>query len=255
VRISAPPDRGAVLLSTSALSAGYGALRVLEPLDLRIHEREIVALVGPNGAGKSTLLRALSGLIPKTGGDVVFAGTDITRSSPEACGRLGLVHVIEGHRVFPSLTVEDNLLLATLGQPASRRARVDEAYAAFPELAQKRHLRAGSLSGGQQQMLVIGQGIARRPRLLLLDEPSAGLAPVLIDRVLDVVAALRAGGTAVLLVEQAVEKALRVADHVYALVHGCIVLDTDAPSAQVPGVLERAYLGVSRSARPSPVDT
>lgn len=237
-------DAVAPLLSVTGLSAGYGTLRVLEGLDIQIREREIVALVGPNGAGKSTLLRALSGLSPKTAGNVRFAGQDISRYSTGECGRAGLVHVLEGHRVLPSLTVEENLLLAALDQSAAeRQVRLDEAYAAFPEIAEKRSLKAGTLSGGQQQMLVIGQGIVRRPRLLMLDEPSAGLAPVLIDRVLEVITMLRSKGTAVLLVEQAVEKALRVADRVYVLVHGRIVLDTTAAQARKPGVLEHAFLG------------
>jgi branched-chain amino acid transport system ATP-binding protein len=236
------------LLTATGLAAGYGAIRVLQQVDLAVHAGKVVALVGPNGAGKSTLLKALSGMIPKTGGTVRFAGQDITRLTTQACGRLGLVHVIEGHRVLPSLSVEENLLLAALDRPAAaRRLRLEEAYQVFPEIAQKRTLRAGTLSGGQQQMLVIAQGIVRQPRLLLLDEPSAGLAPVLIDRVLEVVASFRTKGTAVLLVEQAVEKALRIADRVYALVHGQIVLDTDAQSAREPGVLERAYLGAAHA--------
>lgn len=237
-------DAVSPLLSVTGLSAGYGTLRVLEGLDIQIREREIVALVGPNGAGKSTLLRALSGLSPKTAGQVRFSGQDISRYSTGECGRTGLVHVLEGHRVLPSLTVEENLLLAALDQRAAeRQVRLDEAYAAFPEIAVKRSLKAGTLSGGQQQMLVIGQGIVRRPRLLMLDEPSAGLAPVLIDRVLEVITMLRSRGTAVLLVEQAVEKALRVADRVYVLVHGRIVLDTSAAEARKPGVIEHAFLG------------
>ncbi len=242
------PERDGALLTVAGLSAGYGAIRVLQQVSLAVHAGQVVALVGPNGAGKSTLLKALSGMIPKTAGTVTFAGQDATRLTTQACGRLGLVHVIEGHRVLPSLTVEENLLLAALDQPAAaRRTRVDDAYKVFPEIAEKRALRAGTLSGGQQQMLVIAQGIVRQPKLLLLDEPSAGLAPVLIDRVLEVVSGFRAKGTAVLLVEQAVEKALRIADRVYALVHGQIVLDTDAQSAREPGVLERAYLGAAHA--------
>ena len=241
------PERDGALLATVGLSAGYGAIRVLQHLDVSVHAGQVVALVGPNGAGKSTLLKALSGMIPKTGGTVTFGGQDITRLTTQACGRLGLVHVIEGHRVLPSLTVEENLLLAALDQPASvRRSRAEEAYQVFPEIGEKRALRAGTLSGGQQQMLVIAQGIVRQPRLLLLDEPSADLAPVLIARVLEVVAALRTKGTAVLLVEQAVEKALHIADRVYVLVHGRIVLATDVQSARAPGVLERAYLGAAQ---------
>lgn len=242
------PERDGALLAVTGLSAGYGAIRVLQQVNLSVRAGQVVALVGPNGAGKSTLLKALSGMISKTGGTVTFRGQDITRLTTQACGRLGLVHVIEGHRVLPSLTVEENLLLAALDRPASvRLSRAEEAYRVFPEIAEKRALRASSLSGGQQQMLVIAQGIVRQPRLLLLDEPSAGLAPVLIARVLEVVAALRTNGTAVLLVEQAVEKALHIADRVYVLVHGQIVLDTDAQSARAPGVLERAYLGAAQA--------
>jgi branched-chain amino acid transport system ATP-binding protein len=241
--ISAPePSRK--LLEVACLAAGYGALRVIENLSLSVDAGEIVALIGPNGAGKSTLLKALSGLVPKTGGTVHFAGEDVTRASTRALGRKGLVHVIEGHRVLPSLTIEDNLLLAGFDQAAAVRAeRLEAAYKVFPEIAAKRHLKAATLSGGQQQMLVIAQGIVRQPKLLMLDEPSAGLAPVLIDRVLEVVVNLRREGTGILLVEQAVEKALRVADRAYVLVHGAIVLDADAATARAPGVLERAYLG------------
>jgi branched-chain amino acid transport system ATP-binding protein len=137
-------------------------------------------------------------------------------------------------------------MLAAFDVPQSERlARVEEAYLFFPEIGKKRHDKAGALSGGQQQMLAVGQGIVRQPKLLILDEPSAGLAPVLIDRVLDVVKSLRAKGAAILLIEQAVEKALAVADRVYVMVHGKIVLNTDAASARAPGVLEAVYLGAA----------
>lgn len=245
MHISAP-ELVRPLLSVKGLAAGYGSLRVIENLDMSLGQGEIVALVGPNGAGKSTLVKAISSLILKTAGTVTFDGDDITKLSPRECGKRGLVHVLEGHRVFAPLTVEENLLLAAFDVPAARRlALVEEAYAMFPDIAKKRHDKAGSLSGGQQQMLAVGQGIVRRPKLLILDEPSAGLAPVLIDRVLEVVEGLRAKGAAILLVEQAVEKALRVADRVYVMVHGKLVLNTDAASARAPGVLEAAYLGTS----------
>lgn len=240
------PELVRPLLSVKGLATGYGSLRVIESLDMSLGRGEIVALVGPNGAGKSTLLKAISSLILKTGGTVTFDGDDITRLSPRECGKRGLVHVLEGHRVFAPLTVEENLLLAAFDVPAAQRlALVEEAYAFFPDIEKKRYDKAGALSGGQQQMLAVGQGIVRRPKLLILDEPSAGLAPVLIDRVLEVVESLRAKGAAILLVEQAVEKALRVADRVYVMVHGKLVLNTDAASARAPGVLEAAYLGTS----------
>ena len=156
------PERDGSLLTVTGLGAGYGAIRVLQQIDLSVQAGQVVALVGPNGAGKSTLLKAVSGMIPKTSGTVTFGGQDITRLTTQACGRLGLVHVIEGHRVLPSLTVEENLLLAALDQPASaRRGRVEGAYRVFPEIGEKRALRAGTLSGGQQQMLAIGRALGR----------------------------------------------------------------------------------------------
>ena len=156
----------------------------------------------------------------------------------------GLAHVVEGHRVFTQISVTDNLLLAGYDLPArDRAARIEEVLAIFPEIAAKRHERGGALSGGQQQMLAVAQGLMRRPRLLMLDEPSAGLSPVLVDRVLAVVADLRAQGTAVLLVEQLIEKALAVSDRVYALAQGRVLLEAPADEPGLPARLERAYFG------------
>lgn len=237
--ISAPE----VLLKVEGLSAGYGKIGVLNGIDLTIHAGEIVALLGPNGAGKSTLLKAISGLLPRTG-TVTFGGHDISRVGPGATVRLGLVHVVEGHRVFTQQTVHDNLLLAGYGMPRGElSARVEEALAFFPEIAAKRRDRAMTLSGGQQQMLAVAQGLVRRPRLLMLDEPSAGLSPVLVDRVLAAAGQLRANGTAVLLVEQLIEKALRLADRVYALARGSIVMEAKTSEADLPNRLEHAYFG------------
>ena len=234
------------LLQTSALCAGYGKIRVLHAVDLTVGAGEIVALLGPNGAGKTTLLRALSGLLPWSG-NVRFAGRDLTGASPRAVVKAGLAHVIEGHRVFTHLVVLDNLLLAGYDLPRGERAaRVEEVLELFPELAAKRHERAASLSGGQQQILAVAQGLVRRPQLLMLDEPSAGLSPVLVDRVLVVVRRLREAGTAVLLVEQLIEKALALADRVYALARGSIVLEARADEADLPLRLEHAYLATAR---------
>jgi branched-chain amino acid transport system ATP-binding protein len=239
VPISAPEP----LLSVAGLSAGYGKITVLHDVSLTIRPGEIVALLGPNGAGKTTLLCAVSGLLPWTG-TVHFGGADLAGLSPRETARRGLVHVVEGHRVFTQLSVADNLLLAGYDVPRGERAaRVDEALSHFPEIAAKRADKAGALSGGQQQMLAVAQGLVRRPRLLMLDEPSAGLSPVLVDRVLAVAAALRANGTAVLLVEQLIEKALRLADRVYALAQGRIVLEAATSEDDLPHRLERAYFG------------
>ena len=237
--ISAPEP----LLQVSGLSAGYGKIIVLEGVDLTIGAGEIVALLGPNGAGKTTLLKAVSGLLPRTG-KVRFGGRDISTASPRETVDAGLGHVVEGHRVFTNLTVFDNLLLAGYGLERTARAtQVDEALSFFPEIAAKRADKAGSLSGGQQQMLAVAQGLVRRPRLLMLDEPSAGLSPVLVDRVLSAAARLRDAGTAVLLVEQLIEKALALADRVYALARGSIVLEAATSEADLPARLERAYFG------------
>ena len=238
------PISGGDLLDVRGLDAGYGKIGVLRGVSLRIAAGEIVGLLGPNGAGKTTLLKALSGLLPWTAGEAVFDGASLRGQDPRACARRGLVHVVEGHRVFTQVSVEDNLALAGFGLGrAERGRRVEEALGSFPEIAEKRHERGGALSGGQQQMLAVAQGLVRRPRLLLIDEPSAGLSPVLVDRVLAVLARLRAEGTAVLLVEQLVEKTLAVADRAYALAQGRIVLEARADEPGLAGRLEHAYLG------------
>jgi branched-chain amino acid transport system ATP-binding protein len=232
------------LLSVAALESGYGKIRVLHGIDFQVAAGEVVALLGPNGAGKSTMLRALSGLLPVTAGYIRFGGRDMTNATPREAARAGLVHVIEGHRVFTQISVTDNLLLAGYDlSRGERAARIEEALSFFPEIAAKRHERGGALSGGQQQMLTVAQGLVRRPRLLMLDEPSAGLSPVLVDRVLDVIAQLRKQGTAVLLVEQLLEKALATADRVYALVQGHVVLEAPTSDDNLAHRLEQAYFG------------
>lgn len=237
--ISAPEP----LLQIAGVSAGYGKIGVLNDISLTINAGEVVALLGPNGAGKTTLLRAISGLLPRSG-QVRFANRDLTGAGPRETVRAGLAHIVEGHRVFTQLTVLDNLLLAGYGmRRQDRSSNVEDALALFPEISAKRHDRAGTLSGGQQQMLAVAQGLVQRPRLLMLDEPSAGLSPVLVDRVLAVARRLRETGTAVLLVEQIIEKALAVADRVYALARGAIVLEAQANEPDLPLRLEHAYFG------------
>jgi branched-chain amino acid transport system ATP-binding protein len=231
------------LLEVAGLQAGYGKVGVLHGVDLHVHAGEIVALLGPNGAGKSTLLRAISGLLPATG-TLRFAGRSIAGKSPRDAVAAGLVHVIEGHRVFTGLSVYDNLLLAGYAVPkAERLRRAENALETFPEIAAKRAERGGALSGGQQQMLAVAQGLVQRPRLMMLDEPSAGLSPVLVDRVLAVLDRLRQSGTAVLLVEQLTVKAAALADRVCGLARGRIVLDVPADTPDVHARLERAYMG------------
>jgi len=241
VLTSAPEKKS--LLTLEGVSAGYGRINVLDNINLSIAKGEIVALLGPNGAGKSTLLKAVSGLIARKG-RIQFDGNDISAAGPGDTVRLGLVHVVEGHRVFTQQSVYDNLLLAAYGLPRGEiSARVEEALSFFPEIAAKRADRASTLSGGQQQMLAVAQGLVRRPRLLMLDEPSAGLSPVLVDRVLAAAAQLREAGTSVLLVEQLIEKALALADRVYALARGTIALEASAKEEGLAQRLEEAYFG------------
>jgi branched-chain amino acid transport system ATP-binding protein len=248
-----PTSADDLMLNIEDLHAGYGKIGVLHGVDLRVGCGEIVALLGPNGAGKSTLLRAVSGLLTPTAGIITFNGRDMRGADPRATVRAGLVHVIEGHRIFTQLSVTDNLLLAAYDLPRGERlARVEEALGLFPEIAAIRHDRGGALSGGQQQMLAVAQGLVRRPRLLMLDEPSAGLSPVLVDRVLAVAARMRETGAAVLLVEQLVEKALALADRVYALARGRIVLAAAALEPDLPHRLERAYFGHDVLTHPEP---
>jgi branched-chain amino acid transport system ATP-binding protein len=236
------------LLHVAGLRSGYGKIRVLEGVDLTVGPGEVVTLLGPNGAGKTTLLRTISGLLPTSDGDVRFGGRSLRGAGPRAIVQLGLAHVIEGHRVFAQQSVTDNLLLAAYDLPrGEREARMEEALSFFPEIAAKRHDKGAALSGGQQQMLVVAQGLVRRPRLLMLDEPSAGLSPVLVDRVLNVVRRLRETGTAVLLVEQLVEKALAASDRTYALAQGRIVLEARADEPDLPRRLEAAYFGAGAS--------
>ncbi len=230
------------LLQVENLSSGYGKIVVLHGINLTVAPGEVVALLGPNSAGKTTLLRAVSGLLPWSG-SVRFAGHELLGASARETVQAGLVHVIEGHRVFTQLAVQDNLLLAARDLPRRERAaRVEEVFEFFPEIGSKRRERAATLSGGQQQVLAVAQGLIRRPRLLMLDEPSAGLSPILVDRVLEVVRGLRETGTAVLLVEQLIEKALALADRVYVLARGSIVLEALTDDADLPLRLENAYL-------------
>jgi len=231
------------MLRATGLGRRFGELWAVRGVDLEVKRGEVLGLLGPNGAGKTTLLRAVSGLLPRTG-RVQFAGQDMTGAGPGDTVRAGLVHVVEGHRVFTQLSVFDNLLLAGYGLPKAELTRqVEEALAFFPEIAAKRNDRAVTLSGGQQQMLAVAQGLVRRPKLLMLDEPSAGLSPVLVDRVLAAMARLREAGTAILLVEQLIEKALAASDRVYALARGSIVLEARTDEADLPNRLERAYFG------------
>ncbi len=232
------------LLEVEGLGVAYGKAEVVHGTSLTVREGEFVALLGRNGAGKSSTLHAISGLIAKRGGTIRFAGQDITDATPRDIVRAGLVQVLEGHRVFHTLSVQDNLLIGTYARaPRGDRSKLDAMYALFPELAERRKQLASRLSGGQQQILAAAQGIIAEPRLLVLDEPSGGLAPLVIDRILGVARALARDGVAILLVEQLVEKALAHAQRCYLMATGRIVHEGLAKELAGSDILHSAYFG------------
>jgi branched-chain amino acid transport system ATP-binding protein len=226
------------------LHVAYGKAEVVHGISLEVHDGEFTVMLGRNGAGKSTTLHAISGLIPKKSGRVEFDGRDLSDATPRDIVRAGVVQVLEGHRVFTTLTVEDNLLIGTYARSAhGDRGKLGRIYELFPELGEKRNDLASKLSGGQQQILAVAQGVIGEPRLLILDEPSAGLAPMVIDRILSVAAELCKGGTAILLVEQMVEKALRHAGYCYLMETGRIGASGTPKEIQASDVLHQTYLG------------
>jgi branched-chain amino acid transport system ATP-binding protein len=227
---------------------GYGHVGVLEDISLEVGHGSIVALVGSNGAGKSTLLRAVSGLLRPRRGRILFAGENIAGARPDRIVEAGVVHVAEGRRLFRWQSVMDNLDLGLYGAGVARNAeaqRYSRIFELFPALAERRRALAGVLSGGQQQMLAVAQALMREPRLLMLDEPSLGLAPVLVDEVLDVITKMRDAGTAVLLVEQMVDRALEIADHGYVLQNGRIIGHGAASDLAAGDLIRRAYIGTT----------
>ena len=232
------------LLAVEGLDVGYGHVQILDKVSILIERGGFVALIGSNGAGKTTLLRAISGLLRPTAGVIKLAGQDITRLSTNAIVQAGLLHVAEGRRLFRRQSVADNLDLGLYGlklSSAEKSERIDEIFSMFPVLREKMQLPAGVLSGGQQQMLAIGQALLRRPRVLMLDEPSLGLAPILVDQVLDTVESLRRSGLTVLLVEQMVERALDVVDYAYVLRNGRIIGEGSAADLKTSDLVDSAY--------------
>jgi len=232
------------LLEVDSLVAGYGMIEVLHGISLVLDEGTLCAIVGANGAGKTTLLRAISSIVPKRSGSVRFAGEDVTSASPHAIVRRGLAHVPEGRRMLAHMTVEENLLVAAgIRRDGGVRADVDAMLARFPNLGTRRHLAAGSLSGGEQQMLAIARALVARPRALLLDEPSMGLAPKLVGEIFEIIREERARGASILLVEQNARAALALADRAYVLERGNVVLEgTGRDLLERPDVTA-AYLG------------
>jgi branched-chain amino acid transport system ATP-binding protein len=235
----------APLLEIAGLRGGYGPVEVLRGVDLVIHPREVVAVLGSNGVGKSTLNNTVCGLFPAFAGSVRFAGRDITRAGTADIVAAGLIQVPEGRRVFPNLSVLENLELGSYRRGRERRATtLEHVFAVFPRLAERQRQSAGTLSGGEQQMLAIGRGLMGDPRLLILDEPSLGLSPLLVEEMFALIRRLNDDGLAVLLIEQNVGESLAVADRAYVLENGAVRFHGTPAELLANGDLKRAYLGL-----------
>ncbi len=234
---------GGALLRVEGLQVAYGAIRALRGIDLEVHGGEIVTLIGSNGAGKSTLLRAISGLVRPSAGRIRLAGVDVTAHKPEAIVALGCSHVPEGRRIFANLSVLENLQLGGYPRRGVERLGLERVLALFPRLAERLQQAGGTLSGGEQQMLAIGRALMAEPILLLLDEPSLGLAPLLVQQIFAIVREINAQGTTVVLVEQNARQALRVAHRAYVLETGALALSGPADALARDPRVRSAYLG------------
>ena len=244
-REAAVAEPGAPLLEVRGLRAGYGAVEVLRGVDLDMRAGEVVALLGSNGAGKSTLNNNLSGIFRPFAGSIRFLGEEIAGAAPTRIVAAGLIHVPEGRRVFPDLTVRENLELGSYRRGRVARARnLERVVSIFPRLGERARQAAGTLSGGEQQMLAIGRGLMGEPRLLILDEPSLGLSPLLVEEMFALVGRLNADGLSVLLVEQNVVQSLAIAHRAYVLEHGAIALSGPAAELARDPALRRSYLGL-----------
>ncbi len=230
------------MLEVAGLSAGYGRVQVLWDVDLSVGQQQIVALVGPNGAGKSTLLRALSGMIPISAGHATFRGQELGGRSIEQIVDLGIAHVPEGRRLFPGLSVRDNLRLG--GWRVNNRD-VGRVVELFPALGDRLNQVAGSMSGGEQQMVAIARGLMGRPDLIMIDELSLGLAPMIVDEIIQRLPEIAASGTSVLLVDQDVDAALSIAERAYVLETGHVVLSGQAGELLADQRVRESYLGIS----------
>jgi len=233
------------MLEVRDLVAGYGAVPVLRGVSIEVRSREVVAVLGANGVGKTTLNKALSGLVRPMAGEIRFEGERIdARSAPDIMGR-GLIHVPEGRKIFPNMSVRENLELGSYRRArANRAANLERVFATFPRLKERERQSAGTLSGGEQQMLAIGRGLMGEPRLLILDEPSLGLSPLLVEELFALIARIAADGLAVMLVEQNVMQSLDLAARAYVIENGHVVMEGPAERLKADPALEKAYLGL-----------
>lgn len=235
------------LLFAHDLHVSYGAVKAVRGVNFEIRQGEIVAFLGANGAGKSSIMNAITGLVPTSSGQVTFEGRDITGAAPETLAPSGLTLSPEGRRVFGTLSVADNLRMGAfaLNDKAALETAYKRVYDLFPILLERKDQYAGTLSGGQQQMLAVGRALMSNPRVLLLDEPSLGLAPLIVDQIFDLILKLRDQGVTLLVVEQNVAKTLQVADRAYVLVNGAVVEQGKPAELTASGTMQDAYLGAN----------
>ena len=232
------------MLNIQGINVYSGNMHAIKDVSFHVHRGEIVTLIGANGAGKSTVLKTISGLLRTKTGEITFDGQDIRTTAPHKIVGMGLAHVPEGRRVFLSMTVEENLEMGAFTQPISGvSVSLADVYERFPRLKERRRQVAGTLSGGEQQMLAMGRALMSRPRLLMLDEPSMGLAPILVQQIFDIIRELHAAGTTILLVEQNARMALSIADRGYVLETGSIVLEGTGQELMQSDAVKKAYLG------------
>lgn len=233
------------LVSIKNLSAGYGFVEVLRDVSIEIEAREIVAVLGSNGVGKTTLNNTLSGLIAPKTGEILFDGNLVSGKSPSEIVEMGLIHVPEGRKLFPNLTVKDNLELGSYRRGKSERQKnLDEVLAIFPKLAERIGQQAGTLSGGEQQMVAIGRGLMGNPKLLILDEPSLGLSPLLVEQMFELIKRINQQGITILLVEQNVMQSLNIASRAYVIEEGTIAISGEAKALRDNAELKKSYLGL-----------
>ena len=235
------------MLKVENLSVNYGYITALSEISFHVDQGEIITLIGSNGAGKTTSLHAISGLVHKAGGSVQFKGTDISRMAPDKIVKMGMCHVPEGRKIFPALSVYENLIAGSLGNPKLSKNRIqellEEQYKLFPRLKERLTQAGGSLSGGEQQMLAISRGLMMDPDIVMLDEPSLGLAPIIVEGIFDLILQIRDRGKTILLIEQNASMALSIADCGYVLETGKIIMEGKGKDLLTDPRVKAAYLG------------
>ena len=231
------------MLNVTDINVYYGSIHALHDMTFHVNDGEIVSLIGANGAGKSTTLKTISGLLRSRTGDIEFDGHSISRTEPDVIVRQGLTHVPEGRRIFLSMTVEENLDMGAFTVREGKKQALDDVYDRFPRLAERRSQIAGTLSGGEQQMLAMGRALMICPKMMMLDEPSMGLAPILVSQIMDIIVELNKAGTTILLVEQNARLALKISHRSYVIESGMIVLSDTAENLLNNDQVKKAYLG------------